>query len=195
MFSAIVLAAGSSRRFGATKQLHLHDGKPLAQHAIDAAAASGADEVLVVIGHDAERVRTALRLPDNGRLVFNIDHAQGMSTSLSSGLLSMEPVSEAALIFLADHATPSAQAARSVVAGWDSSRMPVVRPRYQGGVLGHPVLLTATCIDDLVLLEGDEGARAFIDAHPDLVFEVDVDEAPPIDVDTPEDAERLVSGI
>ena len=55
-----MLAAGEGRRFGATKQLVTVDGKPLAQHAIDALAEAGVDELLVITGHDADAVEAAL---------------------------------------------------------------------------------------------------------------------------------------
>ena len=65
VITGVVLAAGEGRRFGGTKQLAALDGKPLAQHAIDALAEAGVDELLVVTGHDAEAVEAALTLPDD----------------------------------------------------------------------------------------------------------------------------------
>ena len=63
MISGVVLAAGTGSRFGGTKQLAIMDGKPLAQHAVDALAAAGVDEIIVVTGHDAEAVEAAIALP------------------------------------------------------------------------------------------------------------------------------------
>ena len=56
VISGVVLAAGTGSRFGGTKQLVAVDGKPLAQHAIDALDAAGVDEIIVVTGHDAVAV-------------------------------------------------------------------------------------------------------------------------------------------
>ena len=61
MISGVVLAAGTGSRFGATKQIVVVHGKPLAQHAIDALEAASVDEVIVVTGHDAVKVASALR--------------------------------------------------------------------------------------------------------------------------------------
>ena len=71
MISALVLAAGEGTRFGGTKQLELLRGKPLVQHAVDAASRGGVDEIVVVHGHDAQRVRDAQDLPERARFVVN----------------------------------------------------------------------------------------------------------------------------
>ena len=86
MISALVLAAGEGSRFGGTKQIEIVRGKPLVQHAIDAATTADVDEVVVVLGHDALRVRDALSLPQRGRYVVNDRFAEGQATSLATGL-------------------------------------------------------------------------------------------------------------
>ena len=102
VISGIVLAAGSARRFGSTKQLVLFRGRPLAQHALDALASAGIDEIVVVTGHDADRVEAALLLPPQGRFVRNADHASGQSSSLAVGLHDLAEDSEGAVVLLAD---------------------------------------------------------------------------------------------
>ena len=69
VISALVLAAGEGTRFGGTKQLEILRDKPLVQHAVDAASGGGIDEIVVVLGHDAARVRDALDLPEGARFV------------------------------------------------------------------------------------------------------------------------------
>ena len=71
MISGVVLAAGTGSRFGGTKQIVVVDGKPLAQHAIDALSEAGVDEIVVVTGHDAVAVASALTLPRDARIVWN----------------------------------------------------------------------------------------------------------------------------
>ena len=85
MISALVLAAGEGTRFGGTKQLEILRGKPLVQYAVDAASAAGVGEIVVVLGHDALRVRDALDLPERSRVVVNERYADGQSTSLAAG--------------------------------------------------------------------------------------------------------------
>jgi CTP:molybdopterin cytidylyltransferase MocA len=82
VISAVVLAAGSATRFGATKQLEIIRDKPLPQHAIDAALAAGVDEIVVVLGHEADLVAAALRLPEIARVVRNPAYASGPGPAL-----------------------------------------------------------------------------------------------------------------
>ena len=102
VISALVLAAGEGTRFGGTKLLEIVRGKPLIQHAVDAASGAGVGEIVVVLGHDALAVRDALDLPEGARFVVNERYAQGQSTSLAAGLRALDPSSEAAVVLLAD---------------------------------------------------------------------------------------------
>ena len=79
MISGVILAAGMGSRFGGTKQLLHLGGKPLVQHVVDASVAAGLDEIVVVLGHDAERVREGIRLPRIARTVDNRDYDDGLS--------------------------------------------------------------------------------------------------------------------
>ena len=81
MISGLVLAAGTASRFGRTKQLELVDGKPLAQHAVD--ALFGVEELIVVTGHDAPAVEEALFLPENGMFVRNPAFRASSATAFS----------------------------------------------------------------------------------------------------------------
>ena len=84
MISGIVLAAGTASRYGATKQVAVLDGRPLVQHGIDALAAASVDEIVVVLGHDAARVRDALALPAGARTVVADRYASGQAASLAA---------------------------------------------------------------------------------------------------------------
>ena len=102
MISGVVLAAGTGSRFGGTKQIVVVDGKPLAQHAIDALEAAGVDEVIVVTGHDAVKVASALTLPAQARIVYNAAFKDGQATSLAAAIHALDDESEAAVILMAD---------------------------------------------------------------------------------------------
>lgn len=188
MISAIVLAAGAGTRFGGTKQIAEVRGKPLAQHAIDAATEAGIDEVILVLGHEAERVRAELRLPGTGRWVVNPAHATGMASSIAVGLDHADPSSEAAVVLLADQPGITSQHVRSLLDAFGARRSPIVRLRFRVGP--GPALIARSVWADVSSLEGDLGARDLIARHPELVEEVHVDGDAPIDVDVREDLER-----
>lgn len=185
MISGIVLAAGSGTRFGGTKQLARYRGKPLAQHAVDALASAGVDEVVVVTGHDADAVESSIRLPPHGRSVRNKDHASGQASSLAAALHALANDSEAAVVLLADQPGVTDAEVRALVDAFRRSRSQIVRIAYVDGP--GPALLSREVYAEAGHLHGDSGARALIASHPGWVEEVAVPFAAPPDVDRPED--------
>ena len=187
MISGVVLAAGTGSRFGATKQIVAVDGKPLAQHAIDALDAAGVDEVIVVTGHDAVKVASALMLPRHGRIVYNAAFKDGQATSLAAAIHALDDESEAAVILMADQPGVTSDVIRSLVSRFRASRTQVVRAMYTDGP--GPSLLSREIYAEAGHLHGDVGARILIASHPEWVEEVEVDGAAPRDVDEPGDLE------
>lgn len=188
MISAVVLAAGAGSRFRGTKQLALVRGRPLAQHAIDAAARE-VDEIVVVLGHDADAVEAALALPPHARVARNPRYAQGQATSLAAGLAACSPSSEAAVVLLADQPGVRREHVRALVRAYrEDPRVAATRLRFRDRP--GPALLSRRIWPELAELHGDVGARAWLDAHPEAVRWVQLDELAPIDVDRPEDLDR-----
>jgi molybdenum cofactor cytidylyltransferase len=185
VISGIVLAAGEGRRFGATKQVVPYRGRPLAQYAVDALASAGIDEIVVVIGHDADRVEAALFLPPQGRFVRNADHASGQSSSLAVGLHDLAADSEGAVVLLADQPGVTDAEVRALTDAFGGSRSRIVRIAYTDGP--GPALLSREVYAEAGHLHGDIGARAIMASHPDWVDEVVVPFAAPVDIDRPED--------
>ena len=147
---AILLAAGSSRRFGrGAKLLALFRGKPLLHHAIDRARASGAGRVLVVTGAGRARIGPAARAAGL-RPIFAREHHAGMGASLQAGLRAVRPIEREILIFLADMPFATASPGWRIGAGLEA-----VRPIYDG-VPGHPLLVRTTAARRLVR-PGDQG--------------------------------------
>jgi molybdenum cofactor cytidylyltransferase len=185
VISGVVLAAGSGTRFGGTKQLARLEGKPLAQHAVDALASAGVGEIVVVTGHDADAVEAALRLPPQGRVVRNPEHATGQASSLAAGLHALVEDSEGAVVLLADQPGVTDAEVRALVDAFDANRARLVRIVYTDGP--GPALLSREIYADAGHLHGDVGARELIASHPDWVEEVPVPFSAPPDVDRPED--------
>jgi molybdenum cofactor cytidylyltransferase len=188
VIAALVLAAGTGSRFGATKQLETFGGKPLVQHAIDAARDAGIGDVVVVVGHDADRVASAVT---GARIVVNERYAGGLSTSLVAGINAVGDA-EGVVVLLADQPTVTAAHVGALVGAAAARAEPIVRVRHPDG--RGPTLLRREVWAELRALEGDTGARALAERRPDLVWEVDVPGPAPIDVDTPEDLRRLGTG-
>lgn len=185
--AAVVLAAGSGSRFGATKQLAEIAGRPLVAHAVETARAADVDEVVVVVGHDADRVTAALPSEPTIRAVTNQRHAEGQSTSLRCGLDALSDNARAAVVLLADQPGIAVAAVRAVVAAW-SAGATVARARYVDGP-GHPVVFDRTTWPRLREMTGDQGARDLLGDLP--VMDVPVAGAAPPDVDRPDDLDLV----
>jgi molybdenum cofactor cytidylyltransferase len=183
VISGVVLAAGTASRFGSTKQLVEVDGKPLVQYAIDTAAAAELDEIVVVLGHDADRVREELDLPSNARAIVNERFAEGQSTSLAAGLLELDPASEAAVVLLGDQPGIRAEEIRALADRFAETRASIVRLRYRNAP--GPALLPKAIWPEALELSGDTGARTLFDSHQ--VDEVEIDRDAPRDIDKPAD--------
>jgi CTP:molybdopterin cytidylyltransferase MocA len=186
-FGVVILAAGASVRMGEPKQLLPLDGRPLLVHAVEAALASAAWPVVVVLGANAEKIRPVLaRFPV--LIAENPAWSEGMASSLRAGIETLRQFSrslDAALIALCDQPDFSAEVVRQLVEAQKASGRSIVAARYSGR-LGAPALFLREHFPALVALTGEEGARTLLQAHPDRVTAVDLP-ALAIDLDTPAD--------
>ena len=114
--AAVVLAAGMSRRMGPTnKLLTAVEGAPMVVRAVDASLSSKAGPVIVVTGHESERVTEILGRKRKITIVHNPDYAQGLSTSLARGLAAVPSECDGALICLGDMPRVRAEIGRAHV--------------------------------------------------------------------------------
>ncbi|HKS87406.1 MAG TPA: molybdopterin-binding/glycosyltransferase family 2 protein [Pseudolabrys sp.] len=185
--SAIVLAAGRSTRMGAVnKMLAEIGGKPLVRIAAEQAAASHAQPVIVVTGHEREKVEAALK----GlavRLVHNPDYAEGLGTSLKAGIAAVPQEADAAVICLGDMPQVDASLINRLIAAFDPERGALVVVPSIDGRRGNPVVWSRRFFHDLMAIQGDIGARHLIGNYSEAVVEVPVaGDAALTDVDTPE---------
>jgi molybdenum cofactor cytidylyltransferase len=193
MISAILLAAGESKRMGRPKQLLEWQGKTLLQHVLESLINSDADEIILVLGHEADRIRESLpALPI--KIVINPDYKQGMASSLQQGLLAMDPRSEAFLVLLADQPGIGPEIMNHMIREFQQAnpKRGIVRPVYQG-LRGHPVLIGVRYLQEALQLQGDVGARQILMNHPADILEIEVDQDVVLkDIDTPEEYQKYM---
>lgn len=186
-FGAVILAAGASIRMGRPKQLLEFAGQPLLLRAVDAALASPAWPVVVVLGAHAEKIRPVLaRRPV--LVTENPAWPEGMAASLRAGVTTLQQFSrglDAALIALCDQPGFSPEIITRLVATQRTTGRSIVAARYAGRQ-GAPALFLREHFPTLVHLTGEEGARALLNDHAERVAAVDLP-ALAIDFDTPED--------
>jgi molybdenum cofactor cytidylyltransferase len=189
--AALVLAAGQSSRMGGTNKLLAEvDGVPMLVRAVNAALASKAASVTVVLGHEAEKAEALLA----GRrviLVRNPDYAQGMSTSLRAGIRALPPEAEAAVVLLADMPRVSAVQVDRLIDAFEAGRPSIVVPQ-RNGRRGNPILWPHEFFTRMQAVSGDKGARGLLEEHPQCIRSVEMDDdAIHADVDTPDNLQAL----
>ena len=185
--AALVLAAGRSTRMGAVnKMLAEIGGKPLVRIAAGQAVASHAHPVIVVTGHEREKVEAALNgLPV--RFVRNADYAEGLGTSLKAGIAAVPEEADAVVVCLGDMPQVDAALINRLIAAFDPERGALVVVPSIDGRRGNPVVWSRRFFHDLMTIQGDVGARHLIGNYAEVVVEVPVaGEAALTDVDTPE---------
>ncbi|MFO1148541.1 MAG: nucleotidyltransferase family protein [Alsobacter sp.] len=186
-FAALVLAAGRSTRMGGPNKL-LQDwrGKPLVRHAVESAVASGAAPVLVVTGHQAEAVATALGgLPV--ALVHNPLFAEGLATSLKAGVAALPDAMQAVAVMLGDMPLVNAGLLQHLAHALDGRPDALAAVPVRNAEWGNPVLLRAALFPRIAGLSGDAGARKLLQGERDRVVACPVeDDAVALDIDTPD---------
>jgi molybdenum cofactor cytidylyltransferase len=185
--AAIVLAAGRSTRMaGPNKLLAEINGRPLVRIAAEGALASQARPVIVVTGHQRERVEAALTGLDV-RLVHNPAFADGLSTSLKVGIGAMPADVDGAIVCLGDMPQVNAPLIDRLLAAFDPEKGALIVAPTIGGKRGNPVAWSRRFFPELAALDGDIGARHLIASYPEAVTEVPLTgNAALVDVDTPD---------
>ncbi|NMG17263.1 NTP transferase domain-containing protein [Aromatoleum bremense] len=185
--AALVLAAGQSSRMGAANKLLIEvGGVPMVLRAVNAARASRAASVTVVVGHEAEAVGTALAT-SGATLVDNPDHAQGMSSSLRHGIAALPDDIDAVIVLLGDMPRITAEHVDRVIAAFDPAAPSIVMPEKDGR-RGNPILWPREFFAAMAGICGDQGARGLIEHNADRVKRIAIDDdAIFVDVDRPGD--------
>jgi molybdenum cofactor cytidylyltransferase len=185
--AGIVLAAGRSTRMGGANKLVADlAGKPLVRIVAEQVLASRARPVIVVTGHQHDRVEAALAgLPVN--CVQNRDYARGLSSSLKAGISAVPADVDGAIVCLGDMPQMTAGLIDRLIDAFDPERGALIVVPTLGGKRGNPVLWSRRFFHDLGELEGDVGARHLIGGYGDAVAEVPVTGSGAfLDIDTPD---------
>jgi molybdenum cofactor cytidylyltransferase len=171
---------------GSNKLMAEVAGKPLIRHAVEAALASGAASVVVVIGNAGADVRLAVA-PLTVSFVDNPDFSKGLSSSLKHGLKALPGDCDGAVILLGDMPGVTSTLIDRLIAAFDPAEGRAICVATRGGKRGNPVLWARRFFAEMLAIEGDVGARQLIGQNAELVCEVEAgDDGPLIDIDTPE---------
>jgi molybdenum cofactor cytidylyltransferase len=186
LIAGVLLAAGDSRRFGRSKLLESWEGESLLARAARSFIGGGLDPVVVVVA-PRPAVRTTLTgLPLT--LVENRDPGLGIGRSIALGVGALPQTARAALLGVADQPLVDAEVIRRLCAAFVPGH--IVTPRY-GAHGGSPRIFDRRFFPELAALRGEVGGQSVAAAHADAVLECHFPERIGLDVDRPEDFERL----
>lgn len=191
MISAVILAAGRAERMGEQKLFLPLGGKPVLQWVLESALASDLDEVICV-ARDFGPVRRQITVSDE-RLFWLLNYAadRGQSTSVIAGLWAAHPDSDGVMFMVGDQPLISKELINSLIEKFDQSSNLIVAPKFNGEAR-NPVLFHRKLFPELLKLTGDRGGRALLEKHRKKTGLVEwQEELPFLDIDQPEDYERL----
>lgn len=191
MISAVLLAAGRSRRFGKEKFSSILGGRRLIDWSVDALIQSAVDQIIVIANEDTARL---IQVPTTGgRLSLRVNPApeEGMSQSIIQGLKACRASAEAAMLVHADMPLVDAKTIDRLLAAWDCEAAKIVAPRFDGRQ-GNPVTMPRRFWPEVFELSGDVGCKAILQNHLSEITWVEFeDDRILADVDCPDDLIRL----
>ena len=192
--SAILLAAGQSRRMGDVNKLLLPvGGMPLVRHVTRVLQASRIVELIVVLGHEADLVEAAL----DGlqvRTVRNAHYAQGQMTSVHAGMDALMQDADGVMVCLSDQPLLTTEDIDDLIDAFSSRySAEVIVPTYRGR-RGNPIVLAGEHRKSILNGKRSLGCRNLIEKNPDIVAAVEWDtDHVVVDIDTRQDVMRIES--
>ena len=186
--TALVLAAGLSRRMGQLKQLLPVNNRPAIRHCIDTIIASGINDIVAVIRNDSEELKNILNgLPLS--IVYNRNAESEMAESVRIGLRAIAASATGVMVCLSDHPLVKVETLKTLLHIHEQKPDRILLPRCNGKN-GHPVLFPVQIIHQVF---SGLNLREIISRYPDMVKNVQVmDEGILFDMDTREDYENII---
>jgi molybdenum cofactor cytidylyltransferase len=186
MITALILAAGQSKRMGQPKMLLSWGRTTVLGQVIDIFKGAGIEDILVVTGGARELVEALVGT--SARIVFNPGFEEGeMLSSIQVGLAELKPETEAVLIGLGDQPQVQERSVRLVVEEYIKSKAFLIVPSFQMH-RGHPWLVTRAHWDEILSMYPDDTMRNFLNRHASEIRYVETNDPGILnDLDTPED--------
>ena len=190
----IILAAGSSKRYGKTNKLvQIFQDKPIIKHVIDILLEENdPNDLLVVVGYERSKIINLINNP-NIKIVNNIDYEKGIGTSISCAMRHLEDYIQGVMIIPADMPFISKVDLRNLENKFiELNSTKVVFPKHESN-LGNPVILPKSYFDILTNLKADEGARSQIKNKDYVTINAGIGTT--LDIDTKEEFNKQNLGL
>ena len=174
MISAILLAAGQSKRMNGENKLTKEiQGTPLIKHSVKNILASSIDELIVVLGHQKEIIEKLIDKNEKIKFVFNKDFESGMASSIKTGLDNLSEKTEAFFICLGDMPMVSHDIYNQLIKSKDNKE--IIVPTYKGQQ-GNPVLFNKSMKEKILDITGDAGAKKIFELNKDKILNLEIND-------------------
>jgi len=174
MISAILLAAGQSKRMGGENKLTKKIRSiPLIKHSVKNILASSIDELIIVLGYQKEIIEKLIDKNEKIKFIFNKDFESGMASSIKTGLDNLSEETEAFFICLGDMPMVSPDIYNQLIKSKDNKE--IIVPTYKGQQ-GNPVLFDKTMKEKVLDIRGDVGAKKILELNKAKILNLEIND-------------------
>jgi len=174
MISAILLAAGQSKRMnGDNKLVKKIRDIPLIKHSVNNILASSIDELIIVLGYQKEIIEKLIDKNEKIKFVFNKDFESGMASSIKTGLNNLSKKTEAFFICLGDMPMVSHDIYNQLIKSKNNKE--IIVPTYKGQQ-GNPVLFNKSMKEKILDITGDAGAKKIFELNKDKILNLEIND-------------------
>ena len=172
MISAILLAAGQSKRMnGENKLVKKIQGIPLIKHSVKNILASSIDELIVVVGHQKEIIEQLIDKNEKIKFVFNKNFESGMASSIKMGLNHLSEKTETFFICLGDMPLVNHNIYNQLIKSKGNKK--IIVPTYKKQQ-GNPVLFDKSMKEKVIDVSGDVGAKKIFELNKDKILNLEI---------------------
>lgn len=175
MISCIVLAAGSSTRFGSPKPLAKISGQIVIELLLNKLLKTKISEIIVVLGSDAELI--GKKIPENPliKTAFNKDHLKGQTSSFRTGLLKVSPESRAAMLLPCDTPLFKIESVEKIIEAFIKKSKKIIIPVFKDKK-GHPSLFSKELFPEFLGLDNKDPLFTIQRRHSDEILHLPLDD-------------------
>ena len=186
MISAILLAAGKSKRMnGENKLTKKFKGIPLIKYAVQNILSSAIEEVIIILGYQSEIVEKIIDKNNKIKFILNENFESGMASSIKIGINNLSDQTESFFICLGDMPNVNRNIYDKLIQSKNNKE--IVVPNFKGNQC-NPILFSRSVINTLMNVQGDTGAKKILELNKNKILNVNIDELNfAKDFDTPED--------
>jgi len=172
MISAILLAAGQSKRMnGENKLIRKIRGVPLIKHSVKNILTSSIDELIIVLGHQKEIIEKLIAKNEKIKIVFNKNFESGMASSIKIGLNNLSEKTEAFFICLGDMPMVNQNTYNHLIKSRNNKE--IIVPTYKGQQ-GNPILFSKSIKEKIITIQGDVGAKKILELNKSKILNVKI---------------------